>query len=268
MEKSNGTFLSNYFKTITTKCKKWELALWWIVRLVMIAGAIESFVHHDNYEDKIRTMMIGNTALTFGWELFMLFPKKHMFSHIPSYVQNVTSVYIFLTAFMGAYRNFYYCVWWWDTALHFASGGILVIAGLVFMRAYEERDGIELPVAVVVFAAFCTSFMFGTMWECWEFYFDQTNMHAEIWGDTQHWCLQYADPSKLEHLIFEPWFDRNDPNWQARFALMDTMTDIVANTLGACIGGVGLKIALHKQEKEQKASKLVTIRQAKQKVTK
>ena len=42
--------------------------------------------------------------------------------------------------------------------------------------------------------------------------------------------------------------------WKSRFALMDTMTDIVANTLGAVIGGITLKIALHKKEKEERVT--------------
>lgn len=251
--------MKDYFSRLVKNSKKWELVLWWIVRIVMIAGTIEAYVHYDKYEDKIRTMLIGNTALTFGWELFQIFPKKHMFRHIPSYVQDVTSIYIILTAFFGAYVNFYYSVWWWDTALHFVSGGILVIAGLVFMRAYEKRDNIELPVAVVVFAAFCTSFMFGTFWECWEFSFDQMNMHAAVYGDTQHWSLDFAremSPEKIEHMFFQPWFDNTSPLWERRFALMDTMTDIVANTLGACIGGILLKLGLLKKEKAQKAARL------------
>ncbi len=250
--------MKEYFKRITTGSKKWELVLWWIIRIAMIAGAVEAFVHYDKYEDKIRTMMIGNFFLTFGWEIFQIFPERHMFRHLPSYTQNFTSVYIFLTAFMGAYINFYYKVWWWDTTLHFVSGGLLVFCGYVFMKAYEKRDNIELPIAVVIFAAFCTSFMFGTLWECWEFSFDQMNMHAAQYGDTQHWSLEYAHlygPDKLNHLIFQPWFDKNMPQWQARFALMDTMTDTVANSLGAVIGVAILKLSLLKQEKAQKARK-------------
>lgn len=251
--------MKNYLERITHKSKKWELVLWWIIRIVMIAGTIEAFVHHDKYEDKIRTMLIGNFFLTFGWEIFQIFPEKHMFRHLPSFTQNFTSVYILLTAFFGAYINFYYSVWWWDTLLHFVSGGLLVFCGYVFMKAYEERDNIELPVAVVVFAAFCTSFMFGTLWECWEFSFDQMNMHAAVYGDTQHWSLDFAremSPEKLEHLIFKPWFDPNSPLWERRFALMDTMTDTVANTAGAVIGGILLKLGLLKKEKEQKTRKL------------
>ncbi len=248
--------MKDYIKRLTTNSKKWELVLWWIIRVIMLAGAVESFVNYDKYEDKIRTMMIGNFFLTFGWEVFQLFPKKHMFRHLPSMAQDFTSIYIILTAFLGAYINFYYDVWWWDTTLHFISGGLLVFAGYVFMKAYEDRDGIELPVAVVIFAAFCTSFMFSTLWECWEFSFDQMGMHGAEYGDTQHWSLEYAlNTPRLQHLIFQPWFDKNAPQWQARFALMDTMTDIVANTLGAIIGVVICKIALHKKEVEQKKAK-------------
>ena len=243
--------MKEYFKRITTQSKKWELVLWWIIRIVMIAGAIESFVHYDKYEDKIRTMLIGNFALTFGWEVMQMFPKTHMFRYIPSVCQDFTSVHIICGAFCGAYLNFYYKVWWWDTAMHFLTGGLLVLAGYVFMRAYEIRDNKKIPAAVIVLASFCISFMFSTFWECWEFSFDQLTG-----GDTQHWSYALAlkdGPERLSHLFFEPAPDRNAPEWMARFALIDTMTDIVANTLGACIGGIALKLGLRKREKEEKA---------------
>lgn len=247
--------MKEYIKRITENSKKWEIVLWWIVRAIMIFGAIESFVNYGNYEDKIRTMMIGNFFLTFGWEIFQLFPKSHMFRYLPSAAQDFTSVYIVLTAFLGAYVDFYYKVWWWDTTLHFISGGLCVLAGYAFIRAYELRDSKSIPVAVACFAAFCASFMFGTLWECWEFSFDQISLMGGNVGDTQHWSYELAkDTPRLAHLIFQPALDPDSPNWMARFALIDTMTDIVANTLGACIGGVALRIALRKKAAEQKAA--------------
>lgn len=241
--------MKSYFERLRSGSKTWEIVLWWITRLIMIAGAIESFVNADKYEDKIRTMMIGNLFLTFGWEFFQLFPKKSLLRHLPAAAQDFTSVYIVLTAFLGAYINFYYTVWWWDTLLHFISGGLCVLAGYVFLKAYEERDGKEIPTAVIVFSAFCASFMFGTLWECWEFSFDQLFV-----GDTQHWSLALATETKINHLIFQPAKEFMSEDWKARFALMDTMTDIVANTLGAVIGGVALKFALRKKERTQRAS--------------
>ena len=129
--------LKENIERLKTDCKKWEIILWWIVRLVMIAGMIESFVNADKYEDKIRTMMVGNLVLTFGREMFQIFPEKHLFRHLPAAAQDFTNVYIVLTAFFGAYINFYYTVWWWDTLLHFVSGGLCVLSVYAFIKAYE-----------------------------------------------------------------------------------------------------------------------------------
>ena len=63
----------------------------------MIAGMIESFVNADKYEDKIRTMMVGNLVLTFGWEIFQLFPEKHLFRHLPAAAQDFTAPRVFAT---------------------------------------------------------------------------------------------------------------------------------------------------------------------------
>ncbi len=242
-----NTLVKDYFHRISTGCKKWELVLWWVFRGIMIAGLIESFVNADKYEDRIRTMMIVNTLCCFGWEIFQMFPKKHLFRYLPAFFQDFSCVYVFLTAFMGAYVNWYYEVWWWDKSLHFAAGGLLVFVGYVFIRAYETRDGYEIPVTVVVFAAFCTSFMFGTFWECFEFTFDQL-----FGGDTQHWSYVLAEEADNLTLIFQPAKEFHSQEWFGRFALIDTMTDIVLNSAGAVICGIILKVVLHKKEKEQK----------------
>ncbi len=242
--------IKDYFKRITTGCKKWEMVLWWIFRFIMIAGMIESFVNAEKYEDKIRTMMIVNTLLCFGWEIFQMFPKNHMFRHMPSLFQNFTSVYVFLTAFMGAYVNWYYEVWWWDKALHFVAGGLLVFAGYIMLKAYESRDQKTIPVTVVVFASFCASFMFGTLWEVFEFTFDQL-----MGGDTQHWSYELAKEAGNLTLLFQPAKELHSEDWFARFALIDTMTDIVMNSSGAVICSIILKLALRKEEKAQNIGK-------------
>lgn len=262
VKKEMRNVMKDYIKRLTANSKKWELVLWWIVRIILVVGTIEEATGFAGdktvHEPKILTMLIGHIVLSFGWEIMQLLPETHMFRHLPSYTQDFTSVYIILTAFFGAYVNFYYKVWWWDTTLHFVSGILLVFAGYVFMKAYESRDKIELPIAVVIFAAFCTSFMFGTLWECWEFSFDQLGMSGIPYGDTQHWSLEMAkqlSPEKIEHMFFKPWFDETAIEWERRFALMDTMTDVVANSAGAVIGFVILKLALHKKEKAQKVAK-------------
>ena len=149
-----SALVKDYFHRLSTGCKKWELAIWWFFRIVMIAGLIESYVNMGNYEDKIRTSMIVNIVCCFGWEIFQAFPKNHLFRYLPCSFQNVTSVYIFLTAFMGAYVNWYYEVWWWDKSLHFVAGGLLVFVGYAMVKAYETRDKMMIPVTVTVFAAF------------------------------------------------------------------------------------------------------------------
>ena len=245
--------VKDWFYRITHNCKKWEMVLWWIFRAIMLYGLIESFVHAHKYEDKIRTMMIVNLACCFGWELFQAFPKTHLFRYLPSYLQNFTSVYVFLTAFMGAFVNWYYEVWWWDKSLHLVSGGLLVMVGYVMLKAYEERDGRKVPATVIVFASFCASFMFGTFWECFEFTFDQL-----FGGDTQHWSYALAEEANNLTLIFQPAKELHSQDWFARFALIDTMTDIVSNSVGAVVCGIILKLALLKQEKAERASKKET----------
>jgi len=83
-----------------------------------------------------------------------------------------------------------------------------------------------LPVALL--CSFCFCFFMGIMWELFEFTYDQV-----AGGDSQHWNIALAQVG------YRTLFPELNPS---RFALMDTMGDIVCNTVGALIGYIILKI--------------------------
>ncbi len=239
--------MRNYFKRIFTGAKKWEIAFWWIFRAMMIFGAFLPL-----FQDKMPSwlqvsreipfgqnllQMGANTAAMFLWEIFMLFPEKSFLRQIPAYVQNVSAPFIFATAFCGAYLNMYYTLWWWDSMLHTLGAVIGVYAGYEFMCAIQKRDKckVNLPIILIASLGFC--FMFGVLWELFEFSYDQI-----AHGDSQHWNYAIQDWEGGYHVLIDPGYPAGSEEYRMRFALMDTMADTINNTIGAVIGYILLRI--------------------------
>lgn len=243
VDESKFTF-STWMKRIFENCSKLEIAFWWVFRAAFIYGFISAVTHPYNeatgtgYEPKIVSMMVINFAATFLWEIFQALPKKFFLRYAPSYVQDVSTVLLFLTAFCGAYINWYYTLWWWDVALHTVGGGLAVIAGYEIISAIQRRDKSVINYKVVLITAFALSFVMGTAWEIFEFTFDQI-----FGGDTQHWSYALAIATGSEpRLVFQPDSVFHSADWYARYGLIDTMEDTVANTVGAIVAYIALLI--------------------------
>ncbi len=229
--------MKNYFKRLTSGAKKWQFVWWWIFRALMIFGIFVplfqdkvSFIHISKQIPFVQNMiqMLANTVAMFLWEIFMMFPEKSFIRQVPSYVQNASVPFIFCTAFCGAFLNMYYSIWWWDTFFHTLGGLIGVVAGYEFICCLQKRDKCVINMSIALFAAFGFCFVMGTAWELFEFSYDQI-----AGGDSQHWSQALAQEG------YRTLFDMKDPS---RFALMDTMGDIVCNTIGAVVGYVFLKM--------------------------
>lgn len=143
----------------------------------------------------------------------------------------VASVGLLLASFGGAFLNFYYSIFMWDKILHLLGGAEAVFMGYELATAMQKRDKKQCDLPIVLLCALGFSFFISTCWELFEFSFDQI-----AGGDSQHWSYELAKAANNTRTFFKP----RDP---ARFALMDTMTDIVFNTLGAVPFYIILKIA-------------------------
>ena len=119
----------------------------------------------------------------------------------------------------------------WDKILHLLGGAEAVFMGYELATAMQKRDKKQCDLPIVLLCALGFSFFISTCWELFEFSFDQI-----AGGDSQHWSYELAKAAHNTRTFFKP----RDP---ARFALMDTMTDIVFNTLGAVPFYIILKIA-------------------------
>jgi hypothetical protein len=130
---------------------------------------------------------------------------------IPTEVEIVAVLFIFATLFLGEVRGYYERFWWWDMALHTSSGLLLGMLGFMFVYMLNENDRVDFhmrPSFVALFAFFFAVGM-GAIWEIAEYAIDLTfgtNMQPKTPGDPG--------------------------------GLIDTMKDLIVDTVGAAIVSV------------------------------
>ncbi len=115
----------------------------------------------------------------------------------------LTAIVIFVgaTLFMGEVLDFYNRFWWWDIVMHGGSAIGFGLIGFVAVFMMFQGDRYAAPHWAIAFFAFAFALSIGTLWEIFEFAMDQsfgTNMQKS--------------------------------------GLMDTMIDLIVNTLGAALG--------------------------------
>lgn len=221
--------------------KKWELVLWWCARAVLIATLIHALFFNKSENHTLMALQVtGNLIGQFAWEILMMFPKKSFLNKIPAYIQDYFSIGLICGSLGGAYLDFYYSMPILDIFMHAFGGVVCTWIGYEVFTAMEKRD-IEQgkggsSVAIILFGAFCFSFVAGNVWELFEFTADQLNANI---GDAQHWSLQLAEEAAEKYGIGLP---NIIPHRDImRYAIMDTMEDMICNTVGGFVGWVILK---------------------------
>ncbi len=224
------TKIKNYFNHIFSTVSKAELIYWWILRILMIYGIIESTINPSTYYGSNQQLqMLANLAGMFAYEIAQLMPDNNRLKLLSHKFQNITALGFFLGSFGGAYLNFYYLLPGYDKVLHALGTAEAVYIGYEYVAATQLKIKKTCPHQIANLCALGFGFVLSSAWELFEFIFDQF-----FGGDAQHWSYENAlmtadgDPEKIFHLF--PIGDNI-----MRFALMDTMGDIVLNFIGAFI---------------------------------
>lgn len=128
------------------------------------------------------------------------FSKRYKIELPPTFLVAI-SLFVFGTLFLGEVGNFYERFWWWDILLHGASAIVFGVIGFLFVFYLFEGDKYAAPPWALATIAFCFAVAMGALWEIFEFGMDQ------IFG----------------------------LNMQ-KSGLVDTMTDLIVDSIGAAIG--------------------------------
>lgn len=226
--------MKEYIQRIKDGCPKYRFIIWWIFRALMIYAFVAGFFKKPF--DITDPLQVGaNFLCMFVWEIFMMFPKKSIFRYIPSSLQTFLIIGIFAASFGGKFLNLYYDFRWWDVILHFIGGGACVFFGYEFVAAIQKRDKVHVPMQLILLCAVGFSFLAATCWELFEFGFDQIACMGGGIGDAQHWSLELAKGTPKELTLF-------DPVYADRWPIMDTMADIVLNSVGALVSFIYIKL--------------------------
>lgn len=121
---------------------------------------------------------------------------------IPPEFEALAVVFVFASLFLGEVGGYYVRFWWWDAALHTASGFLLGILGFLLVYVLNQKQEVEVhmkPGFVALFA-FMFAVGMGALWEIFEFAMDS------FFG---------LDMQKS--------------------GLMDTMWDLIVDTVGAAV---------------------------------
>lgn len=250
--------MKEYFKRVTTTPNKIDLIIWWIFRALLIfafvlsfAGFIKGSINPFTGKafDITDPLQIGaNFLCTFVWEIFMMLSPKNSLRYVNPRVQTFLIIGIFCGSFCGKFLNWYYDFRWWDVILHFVGGGACVFFGYEIVTAMQKKDKVRVPLSIVLLCAMGFSFLASTGWELFEFTFDQIACRSSFLagniqaaGDAQHWSYTLAEGTPKALTLFNPY-------WPERWALMDTMADIVLNTLGALASIIFLRIVPYRHK--------------------
>ncbi|OUS20948.1 hypothetical protein DI396_00285 [Litorivita pollutaquae] len=113
----------------------------------------------------------------------------------------ISTAFIGGTLFLGEAFDFYNRFWWWDILLHGGSAMVFGLTGFVLVFMMFQGNRFAAPHIAIAFFAFCFAMTIGAMWEVFEFSMDQT-----IGTNMQ------------------------------KSGLVDTMTDLIVDAIGAFIG--------------------------------
>jgi len=132
----------------------------------------------------------------------IFFRKKYDFK-APTEIELITVLFIYVTLFLGSAQGFYDKFAWWDILTHTSSAIVFGFIGFTILYLmYSQNKVSAKPLGIAIFA-FSFAIAMGTIWEIFEFLIDQT----------LEWGMQKS-------------------------GLIDTMWDLIVNTIGAIIASV------------------------------
>lgn len=170
-----------------------------VLQVILLAATVGAL-----WEQQWLTAFISSGIICITLLPLLIARKFEVF--IPPQFQLLAIGFVFASLFLGEVHNYYARFWWWDIALHTTSGFLLGIVGFLLVHLLNETKsiGLHMKPGFVAFFAFLFAVGIGTLWEIFEFAMDTfvgTNMQ-------------------------KPMF--NDPS-----GLLDTMTDLIVDALGA-----------------------------------
>lgn len=172
-----------------------------IIRILIMIIAI-FMIYKKDYEN------LGVLVLTMILTFYDSIIKKTLKIELSENLKIVLTLFIFATQILGTVLNFYDKFLWWDTLLHGMSGIIFFFVGETLIKQINTKtSNADMSIIAIIIFSLAFSLATGTIWEIFEFIIDTTmGQNMQI----------------TEGLI-------------GREAILDTMVDLIALTVGTII---------------------------------
>lgn len=212
---------------------KGHLIFWILLRISLIVCIIYSIVQ-GNY------IMMGESiaCLCFShlWDLFQVFGNDSFIVEVPPLSQTMLNLIILAGIPFGSYLGLFDKLWYYDIIMHVLSGVVSAVFGYDFAVILQRKKG---KCSVILAAMFGLMFAMSIAcgWEIYEFLMDYlhgTNLQ-----------LSSAGP---ETAMFDMAKYRNEYGY---LGLVDTMTDMINNTIGGLCGMTFMIILRNKKKKNK-----------------
>lgn len=215
-----------------SKIPKAQLIFWIIVRISMIVCAGYSFIHGD--------LVMGFESVfcfifTHLWDMFQIFGNGSFIEEVPPLSQTMLNIIIFVGIVIGSYMGFFDKISWFDNMMHILSGVVCAVFGYDFAVIIQRKKGQCAATLAAIFSImFALSIAVG-----WEFY--------EFAMDTLHGTnLQLAKLGE-ETAMFDIAKYRGEYGY---LGLVDTMTDMIMNSIGGVIGMIFMIVLRNKNKRK------------------
>ncbi len=189
------------------------IALRIVVGIMLALSVIGIFIEEAN---DIKSQCVFITIQCALFLFVSLTPKliKKIKVEMPDFFLVIFILFCFAHFFCGEILNFYATIKWWDSMLHTFAGVLLSLLCFSTINLLNDNKIMNINTVHLVIMAICCTITLGVLWEIVEFTIDS---------------IFASNMQRAYHSITgEPFVGRQ--------ALLDTMKDLILDSIGAVIG--------------------------------
>lgn len=244
-------FFSGEIESLKNTVTLPEYISWWVLRLLMIGGAIYKYIDlGPEFSPTVLNLVLNTfTCFTIFLVRLILGPKK-IISKLSYKCQTYLNILVFFASFLGHAFNFVHDVTSWDKLMHLLTGFLFVFIGYEMISMFSRSDDRMSPM-IKTFTAFGFSNIAIVIWEMFEFFVDyywpmSSNQAYNTRPDRDAWFFAIFGMGA-----------QNENQW----AVFDTNVDMTCAFVTSVLASVMLLVWLNKKEKKQQNNKATEIKE-------
>ncbi|MGI9205616.1 MAG: hypothetical protein ACR2Q3_16495 [Woeseiaceae bacterium] len=176
---------------------KWIDRVEWIIATTLQVGIL-LVIAGTVYRSEWLLAFNGTLILALTFAPAML--ERRLRQPLPVDLTLITTVFLYAAFALGEVRDFYEKIWWWDLALHGLSVLTVGVIGFLYIYVFYMTRRIDNAPGWIATISFALAVSVGTLWEVFE-------------------------------ILMDHYFAFN----MQKSGLIDTMTDLIINAVGAVI---------------------------------